>query len=78
MRGAHWNDVTKNITACRPWGVITNIEPSHFDAGTAYIAVDLHLMDNRDPFIYKTTDFGKTWTKITRRLAQRHHWPMCA
>ncbi len=51
-----------------PWGAVSKIEPSHFDAGTAYIAVDFHLMDNRDPCIYKTTDFGQTWTKITDDL----------
>ncbi|HEV2687922.1 MAG TPA: sialidase, partial [Bryobacteraceae bacterium] len=66
--GAHWNDVTKNIPGVPPLGVISRIEPSHFDAGTAYIAVDLHLADNRDPFLYKTTDFGQTWTKITGNL----------
>ncbi len=66
--GAHWNDVTRNISGMPAWGTISKIEPSHFDAGTAYIAVDLHLMDNRDPFLYKTTDFGATWTKISGNL----------
>ena len=64
----HWTDVTKNITGLPPMGVVSKIEPSHFDAGTAYIAVDFHLADNRDPWIYKTNDFGKTWTKITGNL----------
>ncbi len=53
--GAHWNDVTKNISGMPAWGTVSKIEPSHFDPGTAYIAVDFHLMDNRDPFLYKTT-----------------------
>lgn len=66
--GAHWIDVTKNISGLPAWGVVSKIEPSHFDAGTAYIAVDLHLMDNRDPFLYKTADFGQTWTKISGGL----------
>ncbi len=64
----HWTDVTKNITGLPAWGVISKIEPSHFDPATAYIAVDFHLMDNRDPWLYKTTDYGKTWTKITGNL----------
>ena len=63
-----WNDVTKNITGLPAWGVVSKIEPSHFDAATAYICVDFHLMDNRDPWVYKTTDFGKTWTKISDGL----------
>jgi hypothetical protein len=48
-----------------PWGTVENIDPSHFDAGTAYVSVDFHQVNNRDPFIYKTTDFGASWKKIT-------------
>jgi photosystem II stability/assembly factor-like uncharacterized protein len=66
--GGRWVDVTGNIKGLPPWGVVSKIEPSHFDPGTAYIAVDFHLMDNRDPWIFKTTDFGETWTKITGNL----------
>ncbi len=66
--GGHWNDVTKNISGMPAWGTIAKIEPSHFDPGTAYIAVDFHLMDNRDPFLYKTTDFGKSWQRINSNL----------
>ncbi len=65
--GKQWTDVTKNV-GMKEWGTITSIQPSFFDAGTAYISVDYHLMDDRAPFIYKTTDFGKTWTKITGGL----------
>jgi photosystem II stability/assembly factor-like uncharacterized protein len=66
--GAHWNDVTKNIAGLPAWGTISKIEPSHFDAGTAYLCADFHLMDNRDPWVYKTTDLGKTWTRIGDNL----------
>lgn len=65
--GSKWNDVTKGLGA-PPMGTITSIAPSAFDPGTAYIAVDLHLADNRDPFIYKTTDFGKTWKSVAGNL----------
>src|SRR5580658_7140593 len=64
----HWTDVTKNIPNLPPMGVISKIEPSHFDPATAYICVDFHLADNRDPWVYKTSDFGKTWTKISGDL----------
>jgi len=70
--GGEWTNVTKKIVGLPAWGTVTRIEPSHFDAGTAYIAVDFHLMDNRDPFIYKTTDFGQTWKKISDGLPARH------
>lgn len=66
--GAHWTNLTKNIAGLPAWGSVTSISPSTFDAGTAYASVDFHLNDNRDPFIYKTADFGVTWTKISGGL----------
>ena len=63
--GAHWTNVAANIPGLPEWGTVSNIEASRFDAGTAYITVDFHQVNNRDPFIYKTTDYGKTWTPIT-------------
>jgi len=66
--GGNWTNVSKNISGLPPLGTITSIAPSAFDAGTAYISVDLHLADNRDPFIYKTTDFGNSWTPIMGNL----------
>jgi photosystem II stability/assembly factor-like uncharacterized protein len=66
--GGHWNNVTKNISGLPAWGTVTKIEPSHFDPGTAYVDVDLHLMNDRDPYIYKTTDFGQSWKLISSNL----------
>jgi hypothetical protein len=60
------------MTGLPAWGTIRKIEPSHFDAATAYVAIDFHMMDNRKPFIYKTTDFGQTWTNITGDLPSAH------
>jgi len=67
--GGKWTDVTKNI-GMPVWGTITSIEPSHFHAGTAYVSVDYHLVDDRGSYIYKTTDFGKTWARINSDLPQ--------
>src|SRR6185437_358825 len=66
--GGHWTNLTKNIPDLPKWGTITSIEASHFDPGTAYLSVDLHLVDNREPYIYKTTDFGRTWKRIDSDL----------
>jgi photosystem II stability/assembly factor-like uncharacterized protein len=66
--GKAWTNVTKNIPNLPPWGTVSNIEPSHYDAGTAYLTVDFHQVDNRDPFIYKTTDYGQTWKAITNGI----------
>jgi len=46
------------------WGTVSMIEASPRDAGTAYLAVERHKMDDFAPYIFKTTDFGKTWTKL--------------
>ena len=70
--GGAWTDVTKNMTGLPAWGTIRKIEPSHFDAATAYVAIDYHIMDNRKPYIYKTTNYGKTWTNITGDLPTDH------
>jgi hypothetical protein len=66
--GKNWTNVTKNIPDLPKWGTVSNIEPSRYAAGTAYIAVDFHQVNNRDPFIYKTKDFGKTWKLITNGI----------
>ncbi len=63
--GKTWADVTKNIPDIPEWGTISSIAPSHFDAGTAFIAVDAHQQDDRGTYVYRTADFGKTWKKIT-------------
>ncbi len=70
--GNTWSNLTRNISGLPEWGTIRKIEPSRFDAATAYVAVDYHLMENRDPFIFKTADFGRTWTKISDGLPKGH------
>ncbi len=60
--GQHWENVTPK--AMPEWGTVSMIEASPTDAGTAYIAVERHKMDDFTPYIFKTTDFGKTWTKL--------------
>ncbi len=69
--GKSWNDVTANV-GMPAWGTVRKIAPSPFDPRTAYIAVDYHLMDNREPFIYKTSDLGKTWKRISGTLPTGH------
>jgi photosystem II stability/assembly factor-like uncharacterized protein len=66
--GKTWQNVT-------PKGIpefirINCIAASPFDAGTAYVAATLYLSDDFRPFLYKTTDFGKSWTKITTGIPE--------
>jgi photosystem II stability/assembly factor-like uncharacterized protein len=72
--GGTWTDATNGLTAAGlpTWGTVRKIEPSHFDPATAYVAVDFHMMDNRKPYIFKTTDFGATWRNVTGDLPSAH------
>ena len=60
--GKTWTNITPKDMP--EWSRISQIDASPFDAGTAYIAVDRHQFDDLKPYIYKTSDSGKTWTKL--------------
>ncbi|MBN8713161.1 MAG: hypothetical protein J0H50_04200 [Xanthomonadales bacterium] len=65
--GGHWQNVTpKGLGA---WSKVGIIEASHFDAKTAYAAVDRHRLDDYKPYIYVTHDAGKTWTLSVHGIA---------
>jgi photosystem II stability/assembly factor-like uncharacterized protein len=63
--GKTWTNVTKNLPSFPEWGTVDNIEASRYDAATAYLTVDGHQVNNRDPYVYKTSDYGKSWSLIT-------------
>ncbi len=64
--GTTWKDVTpRELTA---WSKVSTIEASPHDAATAYAAVDRHRLDDYTPHVYRTTDFGVTWTRIVTGL----------
>jgi photosystem II stability/assembly factor-like uncharacterized protein len=65
--GKVWTNVTANLNVPK-WGTIANIEPSRYNASTAYISIDLHQMGDFDAYILKTEDFGKTWRKISNGI----------
>jgi photosystem II stability/assembly factor-like uncharacterized protein len=60
--GKTWTNVTPHDMP--EWSRVSQIDPSTFDAGTAYVAVDRHQFDDLHPYIYKTSDYGKSWTKL--------------
>lgn len=66
--GQNWVNLTANIPDLPKWGTIANIHPSKYEAGTAYISVDLHQMGDFDPYIYKTTDYGQSWSRISNGI----------
>jgi len=66
--GKTWTNVTRNLPNLPPWGSVRSIVPSRYDAATAYLTVDFHQVNNRDPFVYKTADYGKTWRSIVKGI----------
>jgi len=66
--GKTWNNVTP--PGLSDWSKISLLDASHFDAGTVYAAVDRHRLDDIAPYIYRTHDFGKTWSRITQGIPE--------
>ncbi|MEO8727621.1 MAG: hypothetical protein ABI383_16030 [Acidobacteriaceae bacterium] len=64
--GGHWENITPK--AMPEWGTVSMIEADPHDAGTAYMAVERHKMDDFTPYAFKTSDFGKSWTAITNGI----------
>jgi photosystem II stability/assembly factor-like uncharacterized protein len=60
--GAHWTNITP--AALTAWSKVGTIETSHFDAETAYAAVDRHRLDDFRPYVYRTHDGGKHWQSV--------------
>ena len=67
--GRTWTRVDGSLPAgTYKEGFVSKIEPSRTAAGTAYVAYDLHYRDDNKPYLFKTTDFGRSWTAITSDL----------
>ena len=66
--GETWTNVVRNIPGLPSHTWCSRIEASHFDAGTAFAAFDGHRSDDYETYLYKTTDFGKTWISIKGNL----------
>ena len=66
--GKNWTNVTDKIVGFPEWGTVSCIEASPFDAGTAYVVVDAHRLDDMHPYLFKTTDVGNTWKSLTGDL----------
>lgn len=66
--GRIWTDLTANIKGLPPESWVTRIEASHFSEGAAYACFDRHRWDDYRPYVYKTTDYGKTWTSLSAGL----------
>ena len=65
---AHWQNVSPPATLVPPWGRIMGLEPGRFAAGTAFVAVERHLLGDEHPYILRTDDYGTTWRSIAGNL----------
>jgi photosystem II stability/assembly factor-like uncharacterized protein len=70
--GQHWTDLTGNLPPVLKGQWMTRIEPSHFDAGVAYLVVGAYRSGNYAPLAFRTADGGKTWQSIASNLPADH------
>ncbi|WP_299112188.1 glycosyl hydrolase [uncultured Winogradskyella sp.] len=68
--GKTWDNVTPK--GMPEWMMINSIEPSVFDPGTCYVAGTKYKTGDFTPYLYKTTDYGQTWKKITKGVNEEH------
>jgi photosystem II stability/assembly factor-like uncharacterized protein len=70
--GTTWTNVVQNIRGAPQEAHVSRVEPSHFEAGRAYVTFDNHRTDDHRPYVFTTADFGQTWTSISSNLPEGH------
>jgi len=66
--GVTWKNVVDKVPGVPKETHVSRVEPSHFDAGTAYVTFDGHRTDDHKAYVFITKDFGETWTSISANL----------
>ncbi len=66
--GKNWSNVSPAKDILPEWIQINSLEASPFDPATAYVAATMYKYDDYKPYLYKTSDYGKTWKKITNGI----------
>ena len=66
--GKNWANLIKNVSGLGANSPVSHVEPSRTDASTTYVAFDRHMLDDFRPYIFKTSDSGKSWTNISGNL----------
>lgn len=68
--GKTWSNVTPPTNVMPEWIQINSLEASPHDPATAYLAATMYKWDDNKPYLYKTSDYGKTWKKITNGIPE--------
>ena len=66
--GKNWSNLIKNVSGIAANSPVSHVEPSRTNANTTFVAFDRHMFDDFKPYIFKTTDSGKSWTNISGNL----------
>ena len=66
--GENWENLTANVAGLPDGAIISHLEASLTDPATAYMTADKHMLDDYNPYVFKTEDYGKTWENITGNL----------
>src|SRR6185503_9762490 len=66
--GVDWENLTARLPGVPHDGYVTSIEPSHFDSLTFYVTIDNHRVNDSRPYLYATTDGGKTFKSLANNL----------
>lgn len=68
--GMTFKNVIDKIPGAPKEAHISRVEASHFDAGTAYVSIDNHRLDDHKAYVFKTTDYGETWASVSGNLPE--------
>ena len=71
--GANWENITPPSNMSPKLNMINCIDPSPFKKGTAYVAATSYKFGDYTPYLYKTSDYGKTWKVITKGIKSNHY-----
>jgi photosystem II stability/assembly factor-like uncharacterized protein len=69
--GKTWTNLIRNVPGLAPNSPVSHVEPSAANADAAYVAFDRHMLDDFKPYVFRTTDGGKSWTNISGNLPEK-------
>lgn len=63
--GKHWTNQISHIKGIPPAPIVSRVEASRFDEATVYVTIDCHMYGDMQPYLFKSTDYGDTWQRIS-------------